>query len=143
MSHLKGLIVTSAICISALTAGAAQAGALDVHLNHLRPGGTLRLSVYADAQDWAAQRRPLLSRVIAVHGFSQTVLIDGLKPGRYALRAEQDADWHQLAPELAFARSGTSGYVSANGLPSFERAAVTVEDGDPEVSMRLFISDRF
>ncbi|MGH8505323.1 MAG: DUF2141 domain-containing protein [Stenotrophobium sp.] len=141
MSHLKNIIATAVLCISALAASAAHAGSLDVHLSHLRPCGTLRLSVYANVKDWKAGR-PQFTRVVAVKGFSQTVLIDNLKPGRYALRAEQDADWYQLAPALAFARRGYSGDASANGFPSFEQAAVTVDAGDPDVSLRLNISDR-
>jgi uncharacterized protein (DUF2141 family) len=137
------LIITSAICISALTVGIAQAGTLEVHLSHLRPNGTLRLSVYDNAQEWKAGHQALLTRVVVVNGFSQNVRIDGLKPGRYAVRAEQEADWHQLAPSLAFARIGYSDYASANGLPSFEQAAVTVDAGDPVVSLHLYSSSRY
>src|SRR5437667_2901981 len=88
MQHQK--IVTRLIACCALLAGAAaNAASLDIDVSHLRPTKTVRVSVFADATSWAHGGAPVMSRVFDARDISQTLHIDGLAPGRYAVRVDQ------------------------------------------------------
>lgn len=124
-------------------AAVADAASLDVYVTHLRPTQTVRVSVYADAASWARGRGPVASRVFAARAIAQTLRIDGLAPGRYAVRVEQGPNRGPVeVPSFAFERNGTSGNGGRCGLPPFERAAVNVGTDGARVPVHMFVSDR-
>ncbi|MFA5941373.1 MAG: DUF2141 domain-containing protein [Sinimarinibacterium sp.] len=145
MQRLTILVLVAATCAWLVAADVAQAASLEVNLEHLRPAGTVRVQVFADAQSWASGRQPIASRIVAARGVSQVVSIDGLAPGRYAVRADQDAIDFEQVPLLALARRGVSGnnaFCNRRG-PAFERTSVAVGSGASNYSIHMFICNNF
>lgn len=137
---LRHVLATGAL----LSCATSWAAALDVHITHLRPTQQVRVAVYPDAESWE-QDRPVATRVVAARGTAQTVRIEGLAPGRYAVRVHQAPNDGGLAEPASFAvaRRGSSNNKSAHGVPDFERAAVVVGPAGARVPVHLFISSRF
>lgn len=144
MHARKPLFLISALCLWPAWAGIAQAASLDVHLTHLRPTETVRVSVYRDARTWAEEREPVASRVVAARAVSQTVRITDLPPGRYAVRVRQDPNPGGLyePPSFALARQGSSRNQGRYGVPGFDSAAVNVGADGARLSIHLFVSSR-
>lgn len=140
MPRLNTVVLMAATCACLVAADAAQAASLAVNLQHLRPAGTVRVQVFADSRSWASGRYPIASRVVAARDVSQAVVIDGLAPGRYAVRADQDAIDFENVPLLALPRRGVSrNNAFCNGRrPAFERSAVAVGSSASTVSIHMF-----
>lgn len=137
------LLRLAVLCTLPMAAQAANAASLDVQVTHLRPTKTVRVSVYADAKSWARGREPVISRVFEARDISQVLRIDGLAPGRYAIRVDQGPNRGPAeVPSFAFERHGSSGNFGRYGSASFERAAVDVGADGASVSVHLFVSDR-
>jgi uncharacterized protein (DUF2141 family) len=127
-----------------LCAAPAQAASLDVHITHLRPTKTVRVSVYNSAETWRKQEAPVATREVAARDVSQTVRIDDLPPGRYAVRVEQTPNHSSIEPiSFAQTRLGTSGNKASHGLVTFDRAAVPVGADGARVRVHLFTSSRY
>ena len=142
----KILLRCAALCASLTTAEIAHAASLDVHITNLRPTETVHVTVFKDALTWAEKREPVATRVVAARDVSQTVRIDDLPPGRYAVRVHQDPNPGGICepPSFAVARHGSSRSISSFGMPaSFDRAAIEIGDDGADVSIRLFKSSRF
>ncbi|MGH8540400.1 MAG: DUF2141 domain-containing protein [Stenotrophobium sp.] len=123
---------------------AAYTGTLDVRLTHLRPTGMVRVAVYGDAEHWRQERGPVAVREFPARDISYDLSFDGLAPGKYAVRVDQDAGSGTLAlhmPAFGYTRHGVSRDAGRYGTPSFDKAAVEVEAGDPQISIPLFIDE--
>ncbi|WP_162932100.1 DUF2141 domain-containing protein [Solimonas sp. K1W22B-7] len=122
----------------------AQAAAQELQLSNLRPAGTVRVEVYADAESWRRGRNPVASRLVPVRNVTQRLRLEGLPEGRYAIRAMQAADSAggcRWPPAVAMARRGYSRLpLARRAPPPFERAAVELREGQA-VSLRLNLSD--
>lgn len=139
------LLRYAVLCASLTIAEVAQAASLDVHITHLRPTETVRVTVFRDAETWAEKREPVATRVVAAHGVTQTVRIDDLPPGRYAVRVHQNPNPGGMPepPSFALARDGSSGNHERNGVAPFDRVAVNVGADGARLSIHLFTSRRF
>jgi uncharacterized protein (DUF2141 family) len=130
-------------CCALLAGTVANAASLDIDVTHLRPTKTVRVSVFADAKSWARGGTPIMSRVFDARDVSQTLHIDGLAPGRYAVRVDQEPNSSAAeVPSFRFERHGSSGNAARYGSGSFERAAVNVRNEGARVSVHMFMSDR-
>lgn len=134
-------LLAGTVLLAATQAGAA---ALDVRLTNLRPTETVRVSVYADAQSWRKRHAPVAERTVAAHDVVQTVRIDGLPPGRYAVRVHQDPNPGGLSEPASFAiaRHGWSRNSARFNTPDFERAAVEVGAEDLTLGIHMFMDSR-
>lgn len=148
MQLQKFLFRLAALCALLSATEIAQAASLEVYVTNVRPTKTVYVSVYKDAQTWAEGREPVVTRVIAARGPTQTIRIDGLVPGRYAVRVHQDpngGDGSGFAepPSFALARDGLSGNGSRYGIPHFDRAAVNVGAEGARSTIHLFTASHF
>lgn len=145
MQRLNTVVLMAATCAWLVAADVAQAASLAVNLQHLRPAGTVRVQVFADSRSWAAGRQPIASRIVAARGVSLVVSVDGLAPGRYAVRADQAAIDFEHLPLLALARRGVSrNHAFCNRRrPAFERSAVAAGSGASTVSIHMFTCNDF
>jgi uncharacterized protein (DUF2141 family) len=126
----------AALC-AALAGTPALAGTLEVRLDHLRPNSALHVALYRDAASWRQQRGAYAERVLPRPQPDETLRFE-LPPGRYAVSASQDADRSTLmAMPMVLPRHGDSGG-GAQMQASFERAAIRVEDADPDVRVHLY-----
>src|SRR5436309_774330 len=127
MQSRKPLLV-AALWLSPAFAGTANAASLDVQVTNLRPTTTVRVSIFNNAQSWVQGRKPVMVGEFAARQLSQTFHLDGLAPGRYAIRVDQQANPGGICepPTFAVERHGHSGGESHVGAPTFERAAVEV-----------------
>lgn len=127
--------------------GAADAASLEVYVSNLRPTKTVQVSVFKDAQTWAKGREPVAQRVVLARDITQTIRIDNLPPGRYAVRVHQDPNHLGSViepPSFALERNGSSGNrMSHNGVPQFERAALEVGAGGARSSIRLVAASHY
>lgn len=140
----KMLLHGATLC-AALAATTATAAPLDVYITNVRPTKTVQVSVFKDADSWARQEQPLITHVVAARGTAQTVRIEGLSPGRYAVRVRQEPNHIGFAEPLSFgfARSGASGNASRYGVGDFERSAVELGAAGARVFVRLRIRRPF
>lgn len=146
MQSHKALFLIAALGILPAMVGVANAASLDVYVTNVRPTKTMSVSVYKDAQTWAEERDPIATRVVAARGLTQTVRIDGLPAGRYAVRVHQDPNsGGGLAepPSFALTRDGTSGNRNIYGVPHFDQAAVDVGTQGARSTIHLFVSSHF
>lgn len=140
-----GRIVNRAIAgMALLLTGGAQAAALEVRLTNLRPTEWVQVSVYADEESWNRQRAPVAQRKVPAHDVIQTVRIDGLPPGRYAVRVRQDPnDGGVVEPaSFAFSRRGWSRNSARQDRPIFERAAIEMGTEDRQLGIHMFVDSR-
>jgi uncharacterized protein (DUF2141 family) len=128
---------------AALASTSAMAGELRVHLDHLRPGATLRVALYNDARQWRRGGHPYAVRTAEPEAPVAVVDFADLPPGHYAVRVEQAASGIAAEPPPLFLpRHGDSG--RGGGIEaSFEHAAIAVEDEDPEVRVHLYTDTRY
>ena len=131
-----------ALC-AALATTPASAATLEVHLDHLRPNGSLHVALYRDAASWRQQRGAYAERTLSTPAPSETLRFDKLPPGRYAVSAQQEVTEESLPQPLllTLARHGDSG----GGLlrAAFERAAISIGDEDPSVRVHLYTDSRY
>jgi len=108
----------------------ASAAALDLQLYNLRPDGAVRVEVYDNAERWQRAREPLLTRHFQARGVTQDLRIEGLAPGRYAVRLWQASGSGGLGRwprQVVLARHGYSRRpLGGRRPPSFEAAAETL-----------------
>jgi uncharacterized protein (DUF2141 family) len=117
-----------------LTAGAAKAADLTIHVQHLRaPGSKLYVALFDHAEGFPDTTKAVAGQYLQVHGESAVVVFAGLKPGTYAVSTYEDEngngklDTNLLGMPLelyGFSRDAQG----AMGSPSFEAAAVAVTD---------------
>lgn len=130
--------ISAAVLAAGLPALPAQAGELQVRLDHLIPGAPLRVALYTSAAAWSRGGPAYAVRELKPAGLVELVDFQGLPPGQYAVRARQETapaslDMGPLL--LTLGRQGDSGGAQRG---SFERAAVPVADEDPQVRVHLF-----
>lgn len=122
-----------AVSTSAIIAQAAAAADLTVTVSNLKePVGELRWVIFDSAEAYDADQKPLMSARSRVDGDSVRFTVHDLPSGRYAVKLFHDENGNG---ELDSNMVGlpTEGYGFSNnagrfGPPSFEDAAVTVEE---------------
>jgi len=131
-----------AILISLATScNLASAASLDVDVTHLRPTRTVTVRVYKDAESWSRADSPVASAEFKAVETRQTLRIDNLPPGRYAVRVDQEPNSSSLEmPNFSLERHGYSGNDSRN-RPVFERAAIEVGEGGAKIPVHLFVGE--
>ena len=147
-ASIKGFALAATLACVATLAIEAAAADLEVHIEGLRSGdGDVRVALHrqvsgteaiGDAGVVGAFMRP------AAAGSLRVVFAD-VAPGAYAVAAFHDADGDgELAQN--FLGMPVEGYGFSNGAvgfmgpPSFEAAAVTVDEGDAPVSVSVPIA---
>jgi uncharacterized protein (DUF2141 family) len=120
----------------------AAAASLDVEVSHLRPTTTVTVAVYPDAESWNGGA-PLATRQFRAREPRQTLRIDGLPPGRYAVKVRQEPNPSSVElPSFSVERHGHSGRATSERRPSFERAAVEVGAEGARIPVHMFITGR-
>lgn len=142
MSVRNTLVLSLSLLL--LSMSSTHATAQELRLSNLRPMGAVQVEIYADAESWRRGRNPVASHRVPARDVSQSLSLQGLPEGRYAIRATQAADsaaGFHWPPSLAMARRGYSRFPMARRAPpSFERAAVEWRQGQT-VSLRLNLSN--
>jgi uncharacterized protein (DUF2141 family) len=130
------------IALLALLAQTSSAASLDVEVTHLRPTRTVTVSVFKDASSWMRGANPVATREFKALGARQILHLDGLLPGRYAVRVDQQPNDSSLEmPNFSLERHGYSGEAANDLRPTFERAAIAVGEGGAKVPVHLFVSE--
>lgn len=141
IGHLISCLVPPLLSLACLSP--THAAALELQLSNLRPSGEVRVEVFADAAAWKRGRHPIASQRFAARTVRQTLRLDGLAPGRYALRVVQEADPSGLIhgpASFAFPRRGYSRVRQrSGGRPSFEQAAVALDAAQAAVPIRVYM----
>jgi uncharacterized protein (DUF2141 family) len=130
MSTRKPIFLALALLLLSPALGAAQ----ELRLANLRPMGLVQVEVYADAASWQRGREPAQRHRLPARDVSQVLKLEGLPPGRYAIRAWQPALAASQPPllpmGLAMPRRGYSRLPLAHRAPpSFDSAAVELGEG--------------
>lgn len=145
MPAFRSALRLIALCLALCSATRSDAATLELHLDHVRPSGTIVMTIFADASSWAAQQQPLARRVLRARDIAQIIRVDDLAPGRYAVRVEQAASIPESIDVLMRPRSGFSGNAGPSPLfmPPFERAAITLREGTRVLHVHMFQSNRY
>jgi uncharacterized protein (DUF2141 family) len=142
MQSRKHWLHVLTLCVLPFSAQA-SAASLDIQVTHLRPTRTVTVRVFKDEESWARGVAPVSVQEFKAVQPSQTLHIDGLPPGRYAVRVDQEPNSSSLEmPNFSLDRHGFSGNGSAGRRPSFDRAAVDVGADGARLPVHLFVSDR-
>lgn len=131
-------------CALALTlaAGPAWGADLTVVVDNAAPAGTVRAMVFADADSFAAQDRPVAAFAVTPRDGRVRVTIADLPPGSYAVAAYQDMNGNQHLDRnwlgvpgepTAFSRDARPGL----GPVGFDEAVVEVPPGGLATTLRL------
>lgn len=134
----------AAVLCGLLAVTPAFAATLEVHVDHLRPNGSLHVALYRDAASWRRQQGAYAERTLRNPTPGETLRFDNLPPGRYAISAQQEAAEESLPQTLllTLARHGDSGGGDLLRA-SFEHAAINVGDEDPSVRVHLYTDSRY
>lgn len=128
-------------------APAADTATLTVKVAHVSPkGGEISLALYT-AANYDDDDHPTLSRDVPADPAGTTIVIDGLKPGVYAIKMMQDINgngkfdtsWLGLPLEPYGFSNNAKPFLSA---PSFDSTKFTVTTGDNTITIRLSGTDR-
>lgn len=128
-------------------APAADTATLTVKVTHISPkGGEISLALYT-AANYDDDDHPTLSRDVPADPAGTTIVIDGLKPGVYAIKMMQDINgngkfdtsWLGLPLEPYGFSNNAKPFLSA---PSFDSTKFTVTTGDNTITIRLSGTDR-
>ncbi|MBU6472663.1 MAG: DUF2141 domain-containing protein [Alphaproteobacteria bacterium] len=127
-------------------APAADTATLTVKVAHVSPkGGEISLALYT-AANYDDDDHPTLSRDVPADPAGTTIVIDGLKPGVYAIKMMQDINrngkfdtsWLGLPLEPYGFSNNAKPFLSA---PSFDSTKFTVAPGDNTITIRLSGTD--
>jgi len=128
-------------------APAADTATLTVKVAHVSPkGGEISLALYT-AANYDDDDHPTLSRDVPADPAGTTIVIDGLKPGVYAIKMMQDINgngkfdtsWLGLPLEPYGFSNNAKPFLSA---PSFGSTSFTVAPGNNTITIRLSGTDR-
>lgn len=135
------LAVHCAVALVCLTAPA-RAADLTVSIVGAAPSGMVRAMVFADADSFASQSRPLAALAVTPRDGRVRVTVADLSPGRYAVAAYQDVsgnehldrNWLGVPTEpVGFSREARPGLATV----TFDEAAVDMADGGAVATIRL------
>lgn len=125
---------------------AVETATLTIHVEHVSPkGGIVSLGLFT-AENYDDDDHPTLSRDVPADPSGNTIVIEGLAPGVYAIKAMQDinadgkfeTNWLGLPLEPY----GFSNNASPRlGEPSFRRTEFTVAPGANTITIRLSGTD--
>ena len=148
---MKALILAAAVLAAAPQALAAQSpdsdsATLTVTVTHVSPkGGVISLALFT-AANYDDDDHPTLSRDVPADPAGTTIVLDGLKPGVYAIKMMQDINrngkfdtsWLGLPLEPYGFSNNAAPFLSA---PSFDRTRFTVVPGANAITIRLSGTD--
>jgi uncharacterized protein (DUF2141 family) len=143
---LAAMIAAAAPSVPAAQTPAAGSATLTVKVSHVSPkGGEISLALYT-AANYDDDDHPTLSRDVPADPAGTTIVIDGLKPGVYAIKMMQDINengkfdtsWLGLPLEPYGFSNNAKPFLSA---PSFDRTSFTVAPGDNTIAIRLSGTD--
>lgn len=137
--HLAPILAAGCL----LAALPAQAGEMTIQVsNTYETEGDLRAAVYDNAEAFEDGGTPVAALVLRLSQPGAQVSFGPLPPGRYAVRVFQDInrngeiDRNMLGmPREPFGFSNDA--MGSMGPPSFDQAAVMVEDGTTDVPVKL------
>jgi len=118
----------------------AEAATLTVTLDGVKPGGgPLTVLLFDRAEGFP--KEALASQRHVLPAGQQTLALDGLKPGRYAVMAYHDEDGNgelnRLFGMIPQEGWGLSNNPKVSGKPAFEDAAVTLPESGAAVTLHL------
>ena len=148
---MKALILAAAVLAAAPQTLAAQSpdsdsATLTVTVTHVSPkGGVISLALFT-AANYDDDDHPTLSRDVPADPAGTTIVLDGLKPGVYAIKMMQDINrngkfdtsWLGLPLEPYGFSNNATPFLSA---PSFDRTRFTVVPGANAITIRLSGTD--
>ncbi|MGA9165127.1 MAG: DUF2141 domain-containing protein [Thiobacillus sp.] len=118
----------------------AEAATLTVTLDGVKPGGgPLTVLLFDHAEGFP--KEALASQRHVLPAGQQSLALDGLKPGRYAVMAYHDEDGNgelnRLFGMIPQEGWGLSNNPKVSGKPAFEDAAVTLPESSAAVAIHL------
>ncbi|MGE4071315.1 MAG: DUF2141 domain-containing protein [Lysobacterales bacterium] len=142
---MKSSLSALGLLLSIAATGGADAASLTVDIgNRLKPGETLMVAVYDDANSWL--KKPLRAireaapAAVGASGRHQLTL-EGLPPGRYALSVYVDRNGNGKLDRGMFGIPsepyGFSQGGGSMGPPDFSDAAVELTEADATIPIKL------
>jgi uncharacterized protein (DUF2141 family) len=127
-----------------MLAGSVNAADLLVEVRGVESdAGTLRMALYKDPKTFLKERESLLSRSQPAHVGTQSFLLEGLAPGRYAVilyhDADDNGDMNRFLGMIPTEGYGLSTNPTIYGPPSFDDADFLL----PEQGLKLEIDLRY
>lgn len=118
----------------------AEAATLTVNLDNIKPGGgPLTVLLFDRAEGFPKEARASQRHVLPAGG--QTLALDGLQPGQYAVMAYHDEDGNgelnRLFGMIPQEGWGLSNNPSVSGKPKFKDAAVTLPEAGAAITLHL------
>jgi uncharacterized protein (DUF2141 family) len=118
----------------------ADAATLTVTLDGVKPGGGPLTVLLFDQAEGFPKEASASKRVVLPAG-EETLALDGLKPGKYAVMAYHDEDsngeLNRLFGMIPQEGWGLSNNPRVTGKPAFKDAAVTLPDAGAAVTLHL------
>lgn len=143
---MKALLMAAALAAGPVGDAAPGAARLTIHVEHVSPkGGIVSLALFTK-DNYNDDDHPTLSRDVPADPAGNTIVIEGLKPGVYAIKMMQDINadgkfetsWLGLPLEPYGFSNNARPFL---GEPSFRRTAFTVASGENAITIRLSGTD--
>lgn len=143
---MKALVLAAALAAGPVHGPATDTATLTVKVESVSPkGGNVCLALYTGA-NYEDDDHPTLDRNVAAEPAGNTIVIEGLKPGQYAIKMMQDINkngefdrsWLGLPLEpYGFSNNAVVGL----GEPSFRRTRFSVVAGANTITIKLSDTD--
>ena len=143
---MKALILAAALAAGPAQIPAAETGTLTVNVVNVSPkGGEICLALFT-AGNYEDDDHPTLDRNVAANPAGATIVIQGIKPGEYAIKMMQDinrdGEFNRSWLGLPLEPYGFSNNVVVGlGEPSFEKTKFTVAAGANSITIKLSNTD--
>ena len=143
---MKALVLAAALAAGPTNMSAPDSATLVVKVEHVSPkGGDISLALF-DATNYDDDDHPTLDRTEPAEPSGTSIVIEGLKPGVYAVKMMQDINrnghfdtsWIGFPLEpYGFSNNARPGFSE----PSFEKAKFMIAPGTNVITIRLSDTD--
>lgn len=143
---MKALILAAALAAGPAQIPAADTATLTVNVVNVSPkGGDICLALYT-AANYEDDDHPTLDRTVVANPAGTTIVIQGIKPGQYAIKMMQDinrdGEFERSWLGLPLEPYGFSNNVVVGlGEPSFQKTEFTVVAGVNSITIKLSDTD--